>query len=105
MGNLADYIRFGKMFVCTQVGIPKDAILLTSPSATVAKKFPDRTISTEKRLIWDGRRLNIHCPKQDYWNLDAPDIQELEVRAAQIREEYPGVAVVGGGTRYRRRVH
>ena len=95
MEKLWDYVRGEKMFICTQAGLPKGTLLLSSPSTTVAKKLPDRTVSTEKRLIWDGRRVNIHCPKTDYWHLDTPDIQELAIWVTQIKAEFPGIEVVG----------
>ena len=95
MEKLWDYVRSGKMFVCTQAGLPNDSVILTSPSTTVSKKLPDRTLSVEKRLIWDGRRVNIHCPKFDYWHLDTPCIQDLAVWTAQLRAEFPGLELVG----------
>ena len=95
MEKLWGYVRSEKMFARTQAGIPHGARLLASPSTTVAKKLPGRTVSPEKRLIWDGGRVNIHCPKTDYWHLDTPDIQELAVWVAQIKAEFPGIDVVG----------
>ena len=95
MEKLRAYVREGKMFVCTQNGVPFGTQILTSPSTTVAKKLPDRTLSVERRLIWDGRRVNIHCPKQDYWHLDTPSIRDLATWAAQIKGEFPGVEVIG----------
>ena len=95
MEKLWGFVREGKMFVCAQSGIPPGARILTSPSTTVAKKLPGRTLSVERRLIWDGRRVNIHCPKQDYWHLDTPSIHDLAVWVAQIKGEFPGMEVVG----------
>ena len=95
MEKLRNYVREGKMLVCTQSGLPPNTRILTSPSATVEKKLPDRTLSVERRLIRDGRRVNIHCPKQDYWHLDTPSIHDLAVRAAQIRGEFPGIDIIG----------
>ena len=57
--------------------------------------MPGRTLSTDKRLIWDGRRVNIHCPKYDYWHHGAPCIEDLAVWTAQIRAEFPGIELVG----------
>ena len=95
MGGLWGCAQSGKMFVCARARLPINDVLSTSPSTTVAKKFPDRTASAGKRLIWGGRRVNIHCPKYDYWHLDTPDIQELAIWSTQIRAEYPGLEVVG----------
>ena len=66
-----------------------------SPTTTAAKKMPDRTLPTDKILIWDGRRVNIHCPKQDYWLMETPTTQDLAAWYVRIKTNFPGTPAVG----------
>ena len=89
------YVETGKMFICTAKGIPPETEFFCSPSTTVANKLPGRTISVDKRLIWDGRRINLRCPKEDYWKLITPSINDLAIRFCRVRTAFPGVPVHG----------
>ena len=95
MEKLRNYVRKGEILFCPQSGLKPGTLILTSPSTTAAKTLPGRTLSSDRRLIWGGRRANIQCPKQDYWHLDAPNIHDLAVWAAQIRGEFPRIDIVG----------
>ena len=83
------------MFVCTSKGIPVSSQYCCSPSTTVAKKLPDRTLSSDKRLILDARRVNLGCSKQDYWPLKTPLIGDLAVRFCKLRASFPGLEIRG----------
>ena len=65
LNKLRNYIVEEKMFICSGDGLVGEERFFCSPSTTVAKKLPDRTISADKRPIWDGRRVNLKCPKTD----------------------------------------
>ena len=93
--KLWDLVSQGKMFVCTSLGIPVCNLYMVSPSTTVPKKLPDRTISSEKRVIWDGRRLNLKCPKGDYWAVTTPTVEDLARKYCFLRAANPGIRILG----------
>ena len=95
IAKLWKYVEAGKMFVCTPEPIGKDEEYLCSPSTTVAKKLPDRTISADKRLILDVRRVNLRFPKSDYWAMITPSIDNLAIRFRRLRAGLPGIPILG----------
>ena len=56
----------GRVLVCTDThaGILRHVISVSM--ARVPKQNPDRTLSAEGRLIWDGTFPNLLCPKGDH---------------------------------------
>ena len=90
-----DSVMAGKMFVSTSDGIPGGAGHFCSPTTTVAKKLPDRTISSDLRLIWDGGRAHLRCPKGDYWQCETPSIVDLSARYCSLRTSFPGIPILG----------
>lgn len=48
LGKLWSYAREGKLFICHDIIIPVNNPYMVSTSTDVAKKLPDRAISTEK---------------------------------------------------------
>ena len=70
-------------------GDPSGNHLLCSPPFTVAKNQPSRTLSVDKRLIWDVGRVNILCSKQDYWPLETPGIHDLAALYVRVKTRYP----------------
>ena len=95
MKKLLKYVRECKMFVCAPDGFPADNRRICSPSTTEGGKFPDGTLSADKRLIWGGRGVNSHCQEQDYWFLETPSIGELAIWYMHIRAKYPGIPIQG----------
>ena len=98
------------MFACATKGISPGTRILGSPSTTASKKFPDITLSPDKRSIWDGGRVNIHCPKQDYWSVKTPTVRDLATWYMESRADFPGIPIVGakrdiGPAFNRRRIH
>ena len=89
MDKLWGYVKQGKMFVCTSSEIAPGDLFMASPSTTVPKKLPDRTVSTDRRAIWDWRRLNLKRPKGDYWAVITPTIEELARRYCYIKTSNP----------------
>ena len=82
------------MFLRTGAGIPPGAQFIVSPSTTVAKKLPDRTISSDKRVILDVRRVNLKCPKADYWQVQTPSLGDLARRFCYLKTSAPGLEIV-----------
>ena len=74
---------------------PNGATVLFPPSTTVAKKLLGRTISADKRVILDARRVNLKCPKIDYWPLVAPTLEDLARRYCSLGSSAPGIWAVG----------
>ena len=95
MEKLCEYVRQGKMFVFPSNGIPVSNLFMSSPSTTVAKKLLDRTLSTENRVIWDGRRANLKCPKADYWPVRTPMADDLAKRYCYLKANAHGVEIIG----------
>ena len=93
--KLWQYAVEGKMFICTTDGIPEGTRYLCSPSTTVAEKLPSRTLAVDKRLIWDGRRVNLHFPKQDYWFLETPLVKDLAQWYVELQSNFPGIPIDG----------
>ena len=52
----------GRMFVCTTGSLSLHAPLEATPTTMAGKKNPDRTISLDKRMIADLRRVNLSFP-------------------------------------------
>ena len=95
MGKLRGYVQQGKMFVCSSQGIAPGDLFMVSPSTTVPKKLHDGTISVDSRVIWDGRRLNLKCPKGDYWHVVTPTVGDLARRYCHIKTTAPGIEMAG----------
>ena len=95
MTKLWSYVSEWKMLVSTQEGLPADTRFLCPPSTTASKKLPERTPPTDKRLIWDGRKINIHCPKQGYWFMETPMVKGLAEWYVQTKTNFHGIPIVG----------
>ena len=83
------------MFACASRGAPSSDEYCCPPSTTVAKKLPGHTLSSDKRLILDARRVNLCCSKQDYWPLKTPLVGDLTTRYCKLRASFPGLEVRG----------
>lgn len=62
------------MFAFAGSRVPPDDLFLWPPSTPVAEKLPGRALSTDKWVIWDGRRANLSFAKTDYWLADTPKV-------------------------------
>ena len=95
VSTMRNYVAEEKMFVCTSDGIPSGAEFFCSPTTTVPKKLPDRTVSRDKRLICDDIRINLRCPKVDYWQPKTPTIGDLVIKYCKLRKSFPGIPILG----------
>ena len=93
--KLWNCVEEGKMPLCTPDGIPAGAEFFRAPTTTVPKKVPDRTAPSDKRPIWDRRRINLRCPKVDYWQLKTPTTGDLETKYCKLRTSFPGMPILG----------
>ena len=62
--------------------------------ARVPKQNPDRTLSSEGRLIWDGTFPNLMCPKGDHPPADQPRHEELARVIRWWKVRFPGIRVL-----------
>ena len=64
-------VRQGRVLVAHSDVIKPDAPLIPTTTTTVAKKLPDRTISTDVRSIPDLRLTNLFCVKEVLVKIEA----------------------------------
>ena len=93
--KLWQYVGDGEMFIFTPNAVSEEGEYSRSPSTTVAKKLTGGTISSDKRLIWGGRRFNPRCPKSDYWPPITPSIEDRSIRFCQLRAAYHDIPILG----------
>ena len=67
----------GRMFVCTASSVSLHTPLEATPTTMVDKKNPDRTISLDKRMIADLRRVNLSFPDGQYYKVTVPTVSEV----------------------------
>ena len=83
-------IKKGRMFVCGANAIGGDAALVeATPSTLVLKRNPDRSWSSEKRVIADLRRINLYFDATENYPVELPTIQELARRIVAMQRKYP----------------
>ena len=82
-------VAAGRMFVCSAGTIGSDPKILASPSTLVPKRLPDRTMSSDKRLIADLRPVNNYTRKEDYHAMTVPNIATLAKKGRNVEETVP----------------
>ena len=80
-----------RMFLCTTQTIKLDEQIEATPTTTVEKKNPDRSISTDKRIIADLRRVNLRFDTQQYYPVKVPTIQDITRWVLFLNQMYPGL--------------
>ena len=91
MGKQWKDVRNGRMLVCTSRTISDYDQIVCTPSTLVTKKMPDRTLSTDMRLISDVRLVNNFCDKVDYPPCINPSLEDLATRVEYIARCFPGI--------------
>ena len=84
----------GRMFMCSAETVGNNPEILSSPSTLVPKRLPDRTLSSDKRLIADMRGVNNYTSKLDYHLMSVPSIQGLAKKVALLKRRFPGKSLV-----------
>ena len=64
--NLLEDVRNIWILVCSADSVSDYSSAVCTPSTKVPKRWPDRTTSTEIRLISDVRLVNHYCAKSGY---------------------------------------
>ena len=68
--------------------------VMATPTTTAVKKLPDRTVSTDVRIISDLRLPNLYCDKNSYPPVYLADISEIAERAVTLKRTWPNIDVV-----------
>ena len=63
------------------------------PSMLGAKQLPERTISSDKRLISDVRLVSARCGKRDYPGFVNPRLPDALPQMWGVKRQYPAVRV------------
>ena len=87
-------VRKGRVLAVRADAIHADTPMIPTPSATVAKTLPDRTISTDVRNISDLRLASMFGAESDYPEMHLADIGEIDARAVTIKRTWPNLGVV-----------
>ena len=83
--------KAGIILICSTHTVTEYDKIISTPSTLVTKKLPDRTLSTEMRLISDVRLFNNFCDKNDYPGCVNPTLSDLAVRVESLARNFPGV--------------
>lgn len=73
--------------------VPELDGVVSAPLARVPKRLPDRTLSTKGRLVWDARRVNSYCKKEEHPPALQPRHSELARLILWWATRFPGVPV------------
>lgn len=92
--NLWRDVRKGRVLVAHDDAISAETPIIPTPTATVAKKLPDRAISTDVRIISDLRLANLFCDRENYQEIHLSDIDEIASRDITIKRTWPNAQVV-----------
>ena len=68
-----------------------DAPLIATPATTAQKRLPDRTLSTDFRIISDLRYTNLFCDKSDYPEVRVTDMEKIAERLVALEMRWPGL--------------
>ena len=73
--ELWEDLREGRVLIATSHVAGDDDPLIATPTTTVMKRLPDRTMSDDCRIISDMRFRNLFCDKED-----CPEVKMADVR-------------------------
>ena len=82
------------MFICSAKTVGSNPEIMSSPSTLAPKRLPDRTLSSDKRLIAGMRKVNNYTSKLDYRLMTVPSIQSLAKKVALLKRRFPGQRLV-----------
>merc|ERR1712112_548209 len=78
------------MFVCSAASVGESSPVEATPTTTVEKKNPDRTISTDRRVIADMRRINVGFNVDQYYPIRAPTVESIARLLVALTTSLPG---------------
>ena len=90
MEGLWKDISKGRMFMCsfeTLGGYASDIEM--TPTTLVPKRNPDQTLSTEKRIIADLRRINLYFDQSEDYPVVLPTVEALARKIVCLKRKFP----------------
>ena len=90
MQGLWKDITKGRMFMCSfeTIGGFSSDIEMT-PTTLVPKRNPDRSLSTEKRIIADLRRINLYFDQSEDYPAVLPTVDALAKKIVCLKRKFP----------------
>ena len=82
-----------RMFLRTTNTVQDSDYIEATPTTTVEKKNTDRSISADRRVISDMRRINLHFESCQYYQIVVPKIQDIARRIMSLRGSYPNLPI------------
>ena len=87
-------VRQGRVLVITSHVAGNDAPIISTPTKTVQKKLPGRTMSGDFGIISDLRLPNLFCEKDDYPEVKMADIRQISERAVSMKMKWPRLKIL-----------
>ena len=87
-------VQKGRVLVVHVEAVKPNTAVMATPTTTAVKKLPDRTVSTDVRIISDLRLPNLYCDKNSYPPVYLADISEIAERAVMLKRTWPNIDVV-----------
>ena len=83
------------MFICgTSLVGGEETWIEATPSTLALWRNPDRSRSTDKRVISDLRVINLYFDTTDVYPVDLPTVKELARRIVAIKRKFPQTCVM-----------
>ena len=83
-------VRKGRIFICGTKCIGGDnAQIEATPSTLVPKRNPDRSWSSEKRVIADLRRINLYFDNQELYLVELPTVKDFARGIISLKRKSP----------------
>ena len=86
-------VREGRVLISTPHVAGDDAPLISTPTTTVRKRMPDRTMSDDFRIISDLRYPNFSCDKAGCPEVKTTDIRSIAEKAVAMKTKWPHVEI------------
>ena len=83
-------IRAQRLFVCSTLSITLDTPIEATPTTTVEKKNPDRSISHDRRVIAGLRRVNVGFDISQFYPVRVPSVESIARLLASLTVLLPG---------------
>ena len=79
--------------MCSAESIHTDTPIVATPTTTVEKKNPDRTLSSGRRVIADMRRANVGIAATQYYPVRVPPIESIALLLAPMAVSFHGFSI------------
>ena len=83
----------GRIFLVGRAALNYDELSIARPT-TADKKMPDRTLSTDRRILREGRLPNLFAPRGGYLRPEYTKIEDIAKKIISLSRAYPGVDIL-----------